>query len=218
MTTIAAHFLRAGGRVSYTALLRPPEAVRESLHALGVDVEEAIIEGRFTLDDYHTVTLAGGRLDEGVPVVERIEGGTRARSLRVSDLSVGMLKELKQDPESGVIWENWPPGALSISDSLSQILRFNEEKPYLEWMINRNLPNYRRAKRVGIFGAVRHIHSESFYKRMEGEIDGVVDLRVIEQGQEWKNLICIRSLKGQPHDARWHEIEIKPNGEATLVN
>jgi hypothetical protein len=32
-----------------------------------------------------------------------------------------------------------------------------------------------------------------------------------------KNLLKLRSLKGQPHDNRWHEIQVKPNGEAILV-
>ena len=30
-------------------------------------------------------------------------------------------------------------------------------------------------------------------------------------------LLRVTSLKGQPHDTRWHEIQIKPNGEAVLV-
>jgi len=58
---------------------------------------------------------------------------------------------------------------------------------------------------------------QSFYNQLEGAVDGVIELRVMERDQEWKNLLCIRSLKGQPHDARWHEIEIKPNGEAALA-
>jgi len=39
----------------------------------------------------------------------------------------------------------------------------------------------------------------------------------MERDDEVKNLLRIRSLKGQPHDTRWHEIEIKPNGEAVLT-
>ena len=75
----------------------------------------------------------------------------------------------------------------------------------------------RRAKRITFEGFVRDIHSESFYKRLESDVDGVIDLRVMERDEEAKNVLRIRSLKGQPHDARWHEIEIKRNGEATLV-
>ncbi|MGA2625549.1 MAG: hypothetical protein ABSF63_00620 [Candidatus Bathyarchaeia archaeon] len=63
----------------------------------------------------------------------------------------------------------------------------------------------------------RGIHTESFYKQLEGRLDGIIDLRVMERGEEVKDLLRIRSLKGQPHDTRWHEIQIKQNGEATLV-
>ena len=216
--TIAAGYLRAGGRVSYVALLRPPETVRENLVALGVDISAAAEEGRFVVDDYYSATLTGGRLDGGgSSLFERIEGGMRARSLKVADLSVEYLKDTKRGFEASDVFESWPPGALTIAESQSQVLRFNEEKPYLEWTISRMHPNLRRVKRVFFNGVVRDIHTESLYKRLESDFDGVIELRVMERDQEWKNLFCIRSLKGQPHDARWHEIQIKQNGEATLV-
>ena len=40
--TITAGYLRAEGRVSYSALLRSPETVRENLAALGVDTSMAL--------------------------------------------------------------------------------------------------------------------------------------------------------------------------------
>jgi len=78
-------------------------------------------------------------------------------------------------------------------------------------------PNYDgRTKRYKRF--VRDIHSESFYKRLESDGDGLIDLRVMERDEEAKNSLRVRSLKGQPHDARWRDIQIKRNGEATLVS
>jgi len=71
-------------------------------------------------------------------------------------------------------------------------------------------------KRIHLEGFVRGLHSESFYKRIEAACDGVVDVRVLEQDGVLKNVLRLRTLKGQPHDTRWHEIEIKPNGEAVL--
>ena len=217
--TITAGYLRAGGRVSYTAMLGSPESVRERLLALGVDVSAVSSEGRLALDDWYSATLTGGRLEEGGPsMFEAIEGGHRARSLKISDLSVQYLKDMKQGSEFGDAFETWPPSALSLAESSSQLLRFNEEKPYLEWVISRLNPNCRRAKRIFFVGFVRGIHSDSFYKRLESDVDGVVDLRVMERDGGWKNFLCVRSLKGQPHDARWHEVQIKRNGEAALVN
>ncbi len=215
--TIAAGYLRTGGRVAYVTNLRSPETVKENLLALGVDVSAATSEGRFNLDDWYSATLSGGRLEGGGPsMFEPIEGGLRVRSLKVADLSVKWLKDMKQGFEPSDVIETWPPGALGVSESMSEDLRFNEEKPYLEFVITRGLPNNRRGKRINLHGVVRDVHTESFYKRLEGAVDGVIDLRVMERDEEAKNLLRVRSLKGQPHDARWHEIEIKPNGEAIL--
>jgi len=216
--TITASYLRAGGCVGYVALLRSPETVRENLLALGVDVSAAANEGRFTLDDWYSATLSGGRIDEGGPaIIERIDGGLRWRSLKIAELSVLWLKDKKRSLESSEFFENWSPGALNIMESISQMLRFNEEKPYLEWLISRDHPSVRRAKRISFDGVLRGVHTESFYRQLEGDHDGVIDLRVMERDEEAKNFLRVRSVKGQPHDSRWHEIQIKRNGEAALV-
>ena len=112
--------------------------------------------------------------------------------------------------------KSWPPGSIAICESESEILRFNEENAFVEWKLGRNIPYDRREKRISLFGLVRGIHSESFYKRIESAVDGVVDCRVLEQQGESKSFLRIRSIKGQPYDGRWHEIEIKQNGEAAL--
>ena len=217
-TTITGGYLRAGGRVAYVASVRSPETVKENLAALGVDVSATTSEGRFLMDDWYTATLTGGKLEGGSQsVFEPINGGSRARSLKIADLSVDWLKLSKQGPQGWDIVESWPPGALNVSESMSQTLRFNEEKSYLEWFVSRVIPNVRKAGRINLNGVVAGVHSDSFYKQLESNFDGVIDLRVMERGEEAKNLLRIRSLKGQPHDARWHEIQIKRNGEAALV-
>jgi len=217
--TIAAGYLRNGGRVSYGANLRSPEAVRQDLLALGVDVAAMSKEGRLWLIDRYSATLTGGRLEgAGSSVFEPMEGGARFNSLKIADSSVQFLKESKQGHQAWDIIEFWPPGALAIGESMSEMLRFNEEKPYLEFLLSRGHPNDRKAKRINLYGVLRGVHSELFYNQLENAYDGVIDLRVIERDEEAKNLLRIRSLKGQPHDARWHEIQINTNGEATLVN
>lgn len=215
--TIKAGYLRASGRVAYAAQLRSPEAVKENLLALGVDVSAATSERRFTLDDWYSATLTGGRLGGGgSSESEPIEGGIRILSLRAADLSVQWLKDTEQGFQPWDVAETWPPGALTVFESQSQALRFNEEKPYLEYLITRALPNERRAKRIDLAGILRGVHTESFYKQLESIVDGVIDLRIMERDEEVKNLLRVRSLKGQPHDTHWHEIQIKPNSEAVL--
>jgi KaiC/GvpD/RAD55 family RecA-like ATPase len=217
-STIVNGYLLAGGRAYYSASIRSPEAVKENLNALGAKVSEAIVEGRFVLVDYYSATLTGGRAEGGgSSVFEPIEGGVRVRSLKVADLSVEWLKWRKEGFQSWDLIETWPSGALGVWESMSPMLRFDEEGGFLEWLISRANPNERSAKRIFFNGVVRDVHSVAFYKRLESEYDGVIELRVMERGEEAKNFLRIRSLKGQPHDARWHEIQIKQNGLAALV-
>ena len=219
-TTIGAKYLQTGGRAGFVSVMRPPEAVKKSLTKLGIDVPAAIAERRLTVDDWYTATLTGGRItseEKGGQLLEPIEGGTRPRSIKVADLSVEWLRLSKQGPLPYDVVETWPPGGLTIFDSLTEVTRFNDENSYLEYAITRGWANERKAKRIRIGGAARGVQAESFYKRLEGASDGIMDLRVMERNDEIKNFLRLRSLKGQPHDTKWHEIEIKPTGEAVLL-
>jgi KaiC/GvpD/RAD55 family RecA-like ATPase len=108
-------------------------------------------------------------------------------------------------------------GVLAFTDSFSPLLRFNEEKVFLEWMETRDLQLNRNLGRIIITGMSRGIHSEPFYRSLEGMFDGVVEVRTLERDDEIKNMLRIRSLKGQPHDSRWHGISVDSKGEASLV-
>ena len=220
-TTIAARYLQSGGCVGYVAQARSLEAARRDFEALAVDVSAKRKEGRLSIDDWYSATLTSGRLSQvgnQGSFFEPIEEGVRAQSLKLSDLSIEWQKEMKQDVphDSHDVEDAWPSGALVICESESEILRFNEENAFVEWKLGRNIPYDRRAKRISLFGLVRGIHSEAFYRRIESAVDGVVDCRVLEQEGESKSFLRIRSIKGQPYDGRWHEIEIKQNGEAAL--
>jgi KaiC/GvpD/RAD55 family RecA-like ATPase len=220
-TTIAAKYLQCGQRVTYLTSTRPPEAVKDNLASLGIDVAAAIKEHRLVIDDWYTATLTGGRIEAEpgkTSLFEPIEGGNRVHSLKIADLSVEWLKSSKYGWEPSDVAETWPPGALGISDSGSEILRFNDEKTVLEYVVSRGLPNERKAKRITLLGVSRGAHTESFYKRMEGYTERIIDLHVMERGDEAKSFLRIRSLKNQPSDGRWHEITVRSNGEAILVS
>ncbi len=220
-TTIAGRFFQANNHVAYLVTARSPVDFKHSVSALGIDLAAAESTGRFAVEDWYTATLTGGRIEPAdlhAPVFEKVQGELRVRSLRVADLSLEWLKTSKTGPQQAYdIVDFWPPGSLIIVESFSGILRFNEEKAFLEWMESRVNPEERKRRSITIQGVVRGIHTEWLYKRMENISDGVIDLRVMERGDETKNLLRLRSLKGQPHDTRWHEVNIKPNGEATLV-
>jgi len=218
-TTITAKYLQAGGRAAYVAAARSPEAAREALTNLGIDVPASFRKGVLTIDDGYTATLTGGRIDTepGKSMVEPIQGGLRFRTLKVADLSVQWLKASKQGWAAHDVAESWPPGALGIFESNSELLRFNDENAFAEFYLSRVVPNERRAKRVSLNGIVRGIHSESLYRRVQNATDGVIEVVVREQNDEAQDFIRVKSLKGQPRDARWHRVQVKTHGEAVLV-
>jgi len=217
--SITATSLMSDGHIGYAAMARPVNDIRRDLSNLGIDVSMAVKDERLFIDDWHTATLTGGRLIS-VTEPESYADGIRMHSLRVADFSAEQLKGWRGDAKHRVVFagrENWPSGWLLVSDSFSVLTRFNEDRPFLEFLETRENQDARLMKRINLEGFVRGIHSESFYKRVEAASDGIIDIRVIEQDGVPKNFLRLRSLKGQPHDARWHEIQIKRNGEATLV-
>jgi KaiC/GvpD/RAD55 family RecA-like ATPase len=220
-TTIAARFLESKSHVGYLAMSRPPEAVKLSLSALGVNVTDPEKAGLLAVEDWYSATLTGGRVERQgghSSLFELVEGNLRVLSLKVADLSVEWLKSSKSGPHPVYdVVDHWPPGSLVIVESFSSILRFNEERAFMEWMESRVNPGERKRGSITIQGFVRGIHSDQLYKLVENAGDGVIDLRVLERGEEMRNALRVRSLKGQPHDSRWHEIEIKPSGEARLI-
>jgi len=217
--TIAVRLYQQNQHVCYLAMARSAEDVKRSISDLGVSIPAAEKSGRLVVEDWYTASLSGGHLEPSTPqgsIFEATQGGLLLRSLKVADLSVEWLKTSKTGPKAYDIVDQWPTGSLIVVESFSSILRFNEEKAFLEWMESRVIPQERRGKRITLQGFIRGIHSDSLYRRMESASDGVIDLRVMESGEETKSFLRVRSLKGQPHDSRWHEIEIKSNGEATL--
>jgi len=219
--TIAARLYQQDQFVCYLSMARTPEDVKESLSELGVDFCSAEKSGRLVVEDWYSATLAGGRLasaNNHGSLFEPVTGGLRIRSLKIADLSVEWLKTSKSGPNKiHDIVDYWPTGSMVVAESFSSILRFNEEKAFVEWMESRVIPEERKGKRITLQGFVRGIHTEWLYKRMESASDGVIELRVMERDDEAKNFIRIRSLKGQPHDSRWHEVEIHSDGGAKLA-
>ena len=195
------------------------------LSALGIDVPKSFSEGRLHVDDFYSATLSGGRLLSNVPN-EPYEYGIR-HSLSVADFSIAQTKAQKElsggkpEPFKSIRPDRdfaSTPGSLLIMDSLSVMLRFNEERPFLEWLETREHRAVRRDLRINFESFVRGLHSEAFYKRVEASCDGVIDVRTQEENGVLKNVLRLRVLKGQPHNNRWHEIEITPNGETELTN
>lgn len=221
-STIAARFLEEKRHVAYLAMATPPYDVEHAMTTLGIDVGAAENSGLLAIEDWYSASLAGGRVDPANtqgPMFERINGRMRVRSLKVADLSIEWLKTSKSGPQpSHDIVEFWPAGSLAVSESCSVILRFNEEKAFVDFFESRIRPEeLKRKNLVTLQGIMRGVHSDWLYKWMENASDGIIDLRVMERDDEVNTFLRIRSLRGQPHDSRWHKIEVMKNGEARLT-
>jgi KaiC/GvpD/RAD55 family RecA-like ATPase len=216
-TTIVALLVRSNRQASYLAMARPPADLGRDLTSLGVDVAACKSEGLLRVNDWYSPTLTGGRLQTTIGgILEKTLGEQRVNSLKVADLSVEWLRQSKESTESKKGGNE--EGRLVVVESLSEVLRFNEEKPLVEWVVTRVYPEERRVKHIALQGLITGIHSEWFYKRMEAASDGVIEVKVRDIEGEAKSYLRLRSLRGQPHDSRWHLVEIKPNGEAVLVS
>jgi KaiC/GvpD/RAD55 family RecA-like ATPase len=214
-TTIVARWLEAGNRALCPAMVRPREVIVRDLERLGVDVTAKEETGRLRVDDWYSATLT---LEQLTPETEAIDGRyLKYGSVKIADLSVGFLKQLKGHR----LLDKWSSeheiGVLAVVESFSMLLRFNEERTFLEWFESRDLPLQRKLRRINLWGFGRGLHSEQFYKRLENMADGLIELRVMEREDRIRNFLRVTGVKGQPHDTRWHEIEVSSNGEAVLV-
>jgi len=219
--TIAAAYVKEGFQVGYDSQARPREAVIRDFESLGLNVWQYVKSGSLWIDDWYSATLSGGRIEssgaQSGPLFEPIEGGVRLRSLKVADMSLEWSKQMKGEIDYSDE-ERTPPGSLIVAESISPSLRFNDEKAYLEWVETRVGPNSRNSGWISLVGIASGVHSDLFYRRMENALDGVIEVRVLERNDEAKNFLRIRGLKGKRYDARWHEIQIKRNGEAVLIS
>ena len=219
--TVAVRCLMEDRHVAYLAFTMSPAEVAKAMAKLGLDVAAAEKSGLLAIEDWYSASLYGGKLETGTTqraVFERVEGRLRVQSLKVADLSVEWLKTSKTGPHiAHDIVDFWPEGSVAVSESCSPILRFSDEKSFIEFFDSRiRAEEHKRGNLLTLQGVTRGVHSDWLYKRLESACDGIIDLRVAELEGEVKNLLRIRTLRGQPHDSKWHAITVARNGEAKL--
>jgi KaiC/GvpD/RAD55 family RecA-like ATPase len=194
-TTIAAGWLKSGGKVSYVAQAQPPDELRERLKMLGLKPEELEKVDRLWITDAYTAGVIGQKSKEKFAM----------ESLKVSDLSIWMGKEVSNEPPD--------PDFLIIADDISTLDRFNEEKNWVEYMLSRVFPMAKRRRITQLGGIVAGVHSESAYKRLEATADGIVDFKLEDRNNEAVNLIRIRSMRNVGFDSKWRVLKMAENFE-----
>ncbi len=119
---------------------------------------------------------------------------------------------------SGAGWTGWKveSNVLRISDEELVILRFNDEKSFIDLWRTRELPSASATKSTQIIGAVKGAYSDYVYKSMEASVDGVIDFKLDETTDPAQNLLRIRSLKNVGFDGRWKRLKINEKFDVTL--
>jgi KaiC/GvpD/RAD55 family RecA-like ATPase len=195
--TIAAGWLKSGGRAWYFANVQPPDNIRIRLRSLGVPVDESEAEHRLRIHDVFTATL-------GQKSKEKYAG----ESLKVQDLSIQFSREDMRAPREADL--------LRIADNASTIARFNDEKAWVEFLLTRGLPAVGMQKLIGIRGIANGVHSDWAYKQLETAADGIIDFKLDEKVDPPQNVIRLRSMRNVGFDGRWHKLKIRDNFEVIL--
>ncbi|MGD0690213.1 MAG: ATPase domain-containing protein [Candidatus Bathyarchaeia archaeon] len=199
--TMVAEWIKSGGTVSYNALAQSPSSIRSKLLRLGLDVEQ--LE---KLDWEGLRILDGHAAAHGKKSTERLTFD----SLKVADLSISTSQEMKSEDYGPA------PSHLIVMDDLSSLSRFNDEKALVEYELTRDFPYTVQYQLTNLIGVIGGIHSDYLYKRLEAEVDGVIDFKVEESAGEVVNFIRIRVMRNVGFDSRWHRLKIAENFEVKL--
>jgi KaiC/GvpD/RAD55 family RecA-like ATPase len=195
--TIAAGWLKQGGKVSYNAMSQPPDDIRTGLGRLGVNCDESEKGDKLRIWDWYTATL-------GKKSNERYSYD----SLKVADISVRMLKDdMRQAPQA-----DW----LRIIENTSTWYRFNDEKPVMELELTRFIPSFKLRNSTAVRAIMRDVQSNWVVQQLEGAHDGIIDLKLDETTDPAQNMIRIRSMRNVGFDGRWHRLRMGENFEAAL--
>jgi len=195
--SIAAGWLRQGGKISYNTYTEAPNDVRSKLRRLGVDVELIEKEGGLRIWDWYTLTL-------GLKSVEKYS----FESLKVNDLNIYFSRQIMRDPPD----PNW----LRLVDNMSPLSRFNDERSWLEFTLTRGFPSSKMRKSTNLVSFVRGLHGDHVYKQLEAAVDGVIEFTVDEVEGETRTMIRIRNMRDVVFDSRRHRLRFSDNFEAAL--
>lgn len=204
-STIAAGWVTTGGRVHYNLSTRLPNQLRSTLKLLGLDMEQLEKNEKLIILDWYTATLAGRETQEKYAF----------NTLKVSDLSIRFLKAAKGDAGAGIPLP-LSPDILRVMDDISFLARFNDEKSLVEFLLARFIPHAWKGFGVVVAGVMRGAHSDWFYRQLEAQVDGIIDFKLEEAGEEPENLMRIRNMRNVSFDSRWHKLKVGENFEVTL--
>jgi len=178
----------------YITLDRPPNEVRRSLSALGVDTKELETAERFVLFDGYT--WISGRSTEQY----NVNNLTNLSELifRISDAAT-------------VLGE----GMVLVMDSVSTLLTYNNEGSILKFL-QVIMARVKEWHGVGLHVVEHGVHSEAFYNSLRFMVDGVLEMKMYEIGGELRRFFRVHTFKMGAHNTRWVPFNIGQRREFVL--
>jgi KaiC/GvpD/RAD55 family RecA-like ATPase len=85
----------------------------------------------------------------------------------------------------------------------------------ITWL-TREIPVGAATNSTSIYGVLKGVHSEYFYKSIEASADGIIDFKIEEEGKNTRDLMRIRSMRNVHFDRGWHELKLGDNFQVTL--
>ncbi|MFQ6134516.1 MAG: RAD55 family ATPase [Nitrososphaerales archaeon] len=183
--------LRRGVKCLYVALERPIESFLDQLQTLGYSVDKSQI---VFVDAYSW----------------RIGGGSGAkyylRNLsNLNELSVKILMALNDVGREGFY----------LIDSLSNLATYNTEKEILHFF-GVNSARLKSNLSTGIWIVEEGTHAPSFYNMLNHLADGVLEMKLVDSGNDLYRRIRAHTLRGMSNSMRWLDIDISSIGRITL--
>jgi len=201
LRAITMGWLVSGGDVGYTLTTESPGSLRLGLKRLGLNVQELEGNGKLEIWDWYTCQL-------GQQSREKLQ----QPSLQVADLSIDFSQGFKEQVSDGTI-----PEYLRILDNCSVLSRFNDnEKSWVEFLLTRIIPRGFYWKSTSVIGIMKGVHSDRVYRLMEDAVDGLVDFKLDESGEETRNIIRLRRIRNVGFDSHWHKLQVGRSCEVTL--
>jgi len=195
--------------MSYHIAAQPKEKVRMQLKRLGLgnveQLEAPHEKPTLALNDWYAASLGPKVPDDEFTMA----------SLKVSELSIDWSSGEKIQEERGSLGPSNPP-TLRIIDNVSCLARFNEGKTWVEFVLTRLIPKASKWNQVSIIGLIKGAHDDWIYKTFEAAVDGVIDFKLEETGDETRDLMRIRTLRNVGFDRKWHQLHIAANSEVAI--
>ncbi len=195
--TMTSGLLRRGHVVNFVTTTTAPSKIRAELRRRLPNLVDLESEKKFFLADWYT-WMTGKRSEEAMSM----------DSLSLAKMSIDNRR---------FIAEFSPTYDLAVVDSCSTILKYNDERTFMQWF-DRVVAGLKELKGVRLYGFVKRFHSEALYSNIEALADGVIELDYREIDGKLENIIRVKSLKGVSHPTEWRKLRVAPDGNLMLRN